>query len=431
MALLLAIAATGAGLVLTGAGVSGVGGAGERADRFGTGAALVPTGALLLGLGLAAGWLSFGAARGRPARPVALPSWWLCAAVFAAAAGAGHMALRADRLGLFLPCAVVATLAPVAAAGRLGLPGGAGRPSWRRVLPAFAWGATGALAVALIGEVLAALGAFAAAAAGFAAGGDGNVATLWRMVDQLQRRPPTEAGLEALLPLLLRQPLVLALAAFVLVFAGPVIEELSKFLAVLVFGRPRPRAAAGIDPACPDRVLTTFLIGLAAGLGFAATENIFYTAQAGPGGWTGLTIVRGATPLMHGTASALLALGWARQAREPGGWALLRGAVGSFALHGAWNLCAGLVAVTALSAVGAGSNAARSAAGLAAAVLVLALAALVLIAAGTLLRLRAVLGDEANAEAGQGDIPGTGATAGPGRAEPPGVPLAEPVAPAP
>ena len=54
-----------------------------------------------------------------------------------------------------------------------------------------------------------------------------------------------------------QQPVVLAVGAFVLVFAGPVTEELGKFGAVLLFGRTRAGAA-------PLSTLTIVLIGLAA-----------------------------------------------------------------------------------------------------------------------------------------------------------------------
>ena len=189
-----------------------------------------------------------------------------------------------------------------------------------------------------------------------------------------------------------RQPAILLWLGFVVVFAGPVTEELCKFLAVVLFGRARAGGRAR-----RDSVLTIVLIGLASGLGFATLENIFYAAQAGPSGWAALTLFRGATPLMHGTASALFALGWARQLRNPRGWALAGGAAGAMALHAAWNLCAvGLVAAGALESSGA--DAARGLAAVALIVVFGLLALLALVSVALLVWLGRRLGREARAE---------------------------------
>lgn len=415
--------ATMGGLALIIAGLLGANGGGTAAGRFLAGTAALPLGLLILELGLAACWLTWQGTRGLPGRVVALPPWWAAALVFALAVGVGWAAIRGEQWWLFYPFAALAVFMPVAATGRLGLPAGGTRPDWRRILPAFAWGALAAPILAILLEVLAASAAIAAAGTGMALSGERSLAILGRTWRHLQGRTLTDGQTTALVQALLRQPLVLAVGAFVLVFAGPVCEELVKFGAPLLFSRARPRRGER------DTTLTVFLIGLAAGLGFAATENIFYAAQAGPKGWTALTVMRAATPIMHGTASALFALGWAWQARDPAGWGLLRGAVAALGLHGAWNLCAGLVLVAALY-TGAGGPGAVLAA-LVVLLCISLLGALALGAVAALLRLRNVLGNEANAEGlnAGGMFAGVGAR----NAEPAalaGVPALPPPAPA-
>jgi RsiW-degrading membrane proteinase PrsW (M82 family) len=262
------------------------------------------------------------------------------------------------------------------------------------VLPAFAWGAIAAPLLAIVLELLAALAAAAAAAAGLALSGTNSLDVLRRAIQHLEGRTLSDAEATALVEALLRQPLVLAVGAFVLVFAGPVCEEIGKFGAVLLFSRARPRSGE------QDTVLAVFLLGLASGLGFAVTENIFYTAQAGPAGWGPLVLARAATPLMHGTASACFALGWARQARRPQGWALLWGAIGAFAVHGAWNFGSGLLIVAGLLAASGGNV--STVAGLSVVILLGVLALLVVGCIVALLRLRHLLGAEANEESESG-----------------------------
>ena len=313
------------------------------------------------------------------------------AIAFGLAVFAGWGLLRLGWWWVFLPFATLATFAPVVATGRLGLPWGAGRPDWGRVLPAFAWGAIVTPIVAITLQLIGALGAIGAAAFGFSLNGQRSLPILLDVVRHLQGRTLTDAQTTALTKLIATQPIVLIVGGFILVFIGPATEELGKFGATLLFSRTRP------DRPERDSTLTVFLIGLASGLGFAAVENIFYAAQAGAAGWTGLIFSRAVTPLMHGTAAALFALGWARQRREPGGWGLLRGALLALGLHGAWNFCAGVL-IVALLFVGSRGTAA----GLALLLLILAFATLAALAIGsfvTLLRLRRALAEEANTEA--------------------------------
>jgi RsiW-degrading membrane proteinase PrsW (M82 family) len=395
VALLLGIVGTVLGLLLIGVGLFGAIGGDKTPEAFLTSVSAASSGVLLLELGLAAAWLGWQASRGGAAGPVALPPWWASALAFAVAVVAGWGALKLGWWWLFLPFATLAVFAPVAMTGRFGLPAGGARPSVARLLPAFAWGAIVTPLLAIVVELIAAVMAIVAAVVGFMLRGQPYldiVTDTWR---HLQGRTLTDVQTEALLRLAVRQPIVLVVGAFVLVFAGPVTEELSKFGATLLFSRTRP------DRPGRDSTLTVFLIGLAAGLGFAVTENIFYAAQAGAGGWTALILTRAVTPLMHGTASALFALGWAQQRRAPQSWSLLRGALLALGLHMAWNLCGGLLLVAALFTSTRGT-----AAGVAVLLILMSLATLAglgVASLATLLRLRRTLAEEA-AEA-QGGAP--------------------------
>jgi RsiW-degrading membrane proteinase PrsW (M82 family) len=373
------------GLAAAGFGLIGAFGDGEEAERFLAGTTAIPFGIMLLELGLAAVWLSFRARRGGE-RPALLPPWWASALAFVLAVGGGYLALRFDQWWAFFPLATVAVFAPIAAAGRLGLPASGVRPPWAPLLAAFAWGALVTPALAIMAQVVVAAGMIAAVYFGFSLGGQDNIALLtdtWRY--HLQGRTLDEDQIAALVQFLLREPSILVAGAAVLVFAAPATEELVKALAIPLFGRTRPQPGGeAIDPP-----LTIFLIGLASGLGFAATENVLYVAQAGEQAWWGMALFRAVTPLMHGTATALFALGWARQARRPRGWALLWGALAALGLHAAWNLCAGLVIVAGFFATGSGTSPAL--AGLLLLLSLGVLGGLLLLSIGTLLRQRRVL----------------------------------------
>lgn len=382
-ALLCAFLSVASGLALIAVGVFGAIGGGRASEQFLRSVVPFSLGLLLLELGLAIGWVTWLAARGAAQPAVKLPRWWLPVIAYVAAVAIGIGLLQLGWWWLFLPCAAIAVTAPLAVVGRLGLPSSGTTLTWRRLLPAFAWGALVTPLLAITLQLLAAVGALAAAAFGFALGGQQNVTLLTQIVQRLQGRTLTDAQTEALIRIVAAQPLVLLVGFFVVVFVGPVTEELGKFGAALLFGRTRGERAA------QDSTLAIFLIGLTAGLGFAITENIFYTAQAGSAGWPVQIVVRAVTPLMHGTASALLALGWAQQRHAPGGWALLRGVALAIGLHAVWNLFAGVFSVAQIfSGVG-------GAAGTGAIVLAvlggLGLVALAVTSWLTLLRLRRAL----------------------------------------
>lgn len=172
------------------------------------------------------------------------------------------------------------------------------REPWRALLQAFLWGATGAVFLAAFAQVLL-LGRFAG--------------------------PAVAASI---------------LGAVVL---APLTEEISKALGL--------RWVRDRDPEPEDG----FLYGAAAGLGFAATENVLYilTALATGGLAAGITtaLVRTiATVSLHAAASAWAGYGmW--QARHT----RLRGVffpflLGAMALHAVYNLLASLQLLLALVA---------------------------------------------------------------------------------
>jgi hypothetical protein len=388
VALLCAFLSVACGLSLIAVGLFTAIGGGRAQEQFLTSVIAFLLGLLLLELGLAVAWVTWLAARGAEQPTVKLPPWWISVIAYVVAVAAGAGLLHVGVWWLFLPFAAIAVTAPLVVVGRLGSPRSGPIPTLRRLLPAFAWGSLVTPLVAITLQLFAAVGAFAAAAIGFSMGGQQNVTVLTQIIRRLQGRTFTDAQTEALIRIVAAQPMVLAVGAFVVVFAGPVTEELGKFGAALLFGRTRGERSV------QDSTATIFLIGLSAGLGFAITENIFYTAQAGSAGWPVQIVVRGITPLMHGTASALLALGWAQQRRAPAGWSLLRGVALAIGLHAAWNLFAGIFSVAQIFSGVGGS------AGVAAIVLAVlgGLGLIVLAVASwlTLLRLRRTLAVEAD-----------------------------------
>ncbi len=352
VALLCAFLSVASGLVLIAVGLFGAIGGGRAPEQFL--ASVIPflLGLLFLELGLAVAWVTWLAARGAAQPAVKLPPWWISALAYIVAVAVGVGLLQLGWWWLFLPFAAIAVTAPIVVVERLGSPPSGATPSWRRLLPAFAWGALVTPILALTLQLLAAVGAFVAAVVGLNLGNPQSLTILTQTIQRLQGRTFTDDQTNALVRIVAAQPLVLIIGFFVVVFAGPVTEELGKFGAALLFGRTRGERAV------QDSTLTIFLIGLTAGLGFAITENIFYTAQAGSAGWPVQIVVRAVTPLMHGTASALLALGWAQQRRAPGGWALLRGVGLAIGLHATWNLFAGVFSVAQIfSGVGGAAGA--------------------------------------------------------------------------
>ncbi len=383
------------GLVLVGVALAGAVSGNQSLDRFIGVTSAFPLGVLLLELGLAACWIAWLQAKGLVSRAVSLPPWWLSAAIFLLAVLAGWGALKVGWWWAFVFVATIAVFAPIVATGRLGLPREQ-RPGWSRIVPAFAWGALVTPVIAIFVQLVGAVAAAMAAIAGVSLNNQAALQDFQRIAQHLQGRTISDEQTAGLMRLVVTQPLVLLVAGFVLVFIGPVSEELIKGAAAVLFSRTKQ------DDPQRDSTLTIFLIGLAAGLGFATTENIFYAAQGGPDAWTGMIFVRAVTPIMHGTATALFALGWAWQRQNPQGWGLLKGIGLALALHMLWNFCAGILMIGTVFVGDRGTTA-----GLAFLLLVLCLAALAVLAlssVGVLLRLRRYLAQQVRETTDRGPL---------------------------
>jgi len=112
---------------------------------------------------------------------------------------------------------------------------------------------------------------------------------------------------------------------------APFVEELTKALGVVRYRRHITELENGI------------VFGAAAGLGFAATENLLYETSAyfsdGTEAWIATAVVRSlASALLHATTSALVGLGIARSVMRKGSW--FHYYLGGVFLHGVYNYAA-------------------------------------------------------------------------------------------
>lgn len=114
---------------------------------------------------------------------------------------------------------------------------------------------------------------------------------------------------------------------------APFVEELTKALGVLRVKKRRMIV----------EIENGIVYGAAAGLGFAATENLMYESMAyfsdGAQAWMATAVLRSfSSALLHATASSLLGLGIARSVMGLGSWfPYYLGAVG---IHAAFNFAA-------------------------------------------------------------------------------------------
>lgn len=157
---------------------------------------------------------------------------------------------------------------------------------------------------------------------------------------QVQMSDPSFlADPQALLDLL--SPAVVVIILFVFAVVTPLTEEIVKTLAVGLAGpwlRPTPARA--------------FLLGVAAGAGFALTENLLNGALIGDVWGLGL-VSRLAATLMHCATGGLMGWGWGQAwtARRPARLALAF--VGAGTVHGLWN---GLAVGITLSGLSVGAS---------------------------------------------------------------------------
>ncbi len=122
----------------------------------------------------------------------------------------------------------------------------------------------------------------------------------------------------------------LASLALAIVIA-PLVEELAKSIGMFRVRKFMFEIEDGL------------IYGAAAGLGFAATENLLYEGSAffigGPGAFIQTAVVRSlSSALLHGSASAVVGLGIARSFREGKSW--LPYYIGGVLMHGSFNLFA-------------------------------------------------------------------------------------------
>lgn len=207
-----------------------------------------------------------------PSAPFSLPSFWALLALSVVVLGAG-IALFAAKLptgplALIEPLALLSGAMPALAVLSLGLQRLRPDVSWRRAALALTSGATLAVGVGSVLELVLALALLGAASLNF---------------DPSVLNPNGSFGTIA----------ILILVAVI----APLVEETTKQISGF-FLLPRMKG--------PQEA---FLIGLAAGVGFAIVETAGYvgTAQAD---WVGIALGRVGGGLLHGMGAAMAGVGW-------------------------------------------------------------------------------------------------------------------------
>jgi len=172
-----------------------------------------------------------------------------------------------------------------------------GREPYGRLLRIFAFGAVVSVAIAVVFEIL-----------------------LMVLVDQNINRVYEILGQDPNLGNLI-------LACIV----APLVEELAKGLGVFRARRFMSEIEDGI------------IFGAAAGLGFAATENLLYESNTyfadGTGAFITIAVIRSlSSALLHASASSVFGLGIARSTLQRRTWLLYY--LGAVTMHGVFNLAA-------------------------------------------------------------------------------------------
>ena len=324
------IAAACAGLVLFGLGVV------LAAMPFIFPAALDALGVIAAGYGLIAVTLGLGLViagrRGRLGQPAGrfYPTWGGLPFLLVALAVGGVGALLPPAMHthpLFAPFHFALILLPGLFLLSLVLVA-AGRPfalSLRRMIALLAGGASTvfiAVPVELVGLMVSA--GIGAAVVMLLPGGAAQVEQLLAMLQGWAVRPPTDPA-EAVA--LLSSPVVLITLTLSLAVITPLIEELGKTLIMGIFG-------IWVKPS----LLTSFIWGVACGLGFAWLEGISNGAMGlgGAAGWLGSAGVRFLATAMHCATSGVVGLGWGGYWRGRW-WALPLAYTGAVVIHGFWN----------------------------------------------------------------------------------------------
>lgn len=291
-------------------------------------------------IGLVFGLIILGVAiavlRGTTLPRFTLPSPLVFVAIFFLVIGFGQAILFAN-IGaayLFPPWHVLASLMlPLAALayGARRLAPAAGQT----VLAEFAWGGAATVLLALVFELV--VGVFLVTGVALVLAVLMGPDRLTQLVDQLRSISTGAADPERIIALLRAEPLalVLAILAAVTFFSviGPLIEETLKGLGPGIWiVRTKPTAGRAL------------LWGLAAGAGFAFSENLLMGANLVNGGggtgqlWWLPMLLRGGTSLVHVGATATVSLGWYSAFVEARRTSALLFFFAGFAAHGTWNL---------------------------------------------------------------------------------------------
>ncbi len=164
-------------------------------------------------------------------------------------------------------------------------------------------------------------------------GGQEEIQRLLTLVEELQHLSPEMLNPQTATSLL-TSPVVLGalLGMLGLMFAvvAPLVEELAKTLVVGALGFVKRPG-----------LLTSFLWGVACGIGFAMVEGItnggMGLEQGGAGSWVAGVGARVLSTTMHALSSGLVGLGWGYfwQGRR---WVLPLSYLGALLFHGMWNL---------------------------------------------------------------------------------------------
>jgi RsiW-degrading membrane proteinase PrsW (M82 family) len=300
---------------------------------------------LSLGFGLALAWDGWAALRGRPSRLFRLVrwGWWLLALLVVIGLGQAALSAGARQLVPVLHIAAGALPAFLLLSLALGSARrGGGAITARPMVGSLAWGGLGGVGLAMFLEVLLLMiGAVAV--------------SVWLAVTQPDLLQQLQAGvleyqesgdlqsLTDLMPQLFSRPVVLGLLGALGVIV-PLAEEGVKTLAVPLVALTGRRLSR----------LDGFLLGAAAGAGFAVFEGVMngVLSLSMPSGWALLMLVRAGTAAIHCGATGMVGLGWAVILSERR-WALGIGlGAAGVALHGAWNLAAGAQTLIGLPGLG-------------------------------------------------------------------------------
>ncbi len=148
---------------------------------------------------------------------------------------------------------------------------------------------------------------------------------LWNLNIQLnQLGDPAE--LQSILTNLLQRPGVIPTILVLLGFVTPLIEELLKPIAVLLFWKKNLTPRDG------------FLAGLVCGAAFALMETLNAVNSSTDVSWLFLALGRIGTGLLHVTTTGLVGwgIGWAASQKRPG--RLMGALAAAILMHGVWNV---------------------------------------------------------------------------------------------